>query len=64
MEEPQKKEENKINEVFFQNIFGEFGFGFYGDILTSDFLNLSGRIENYVYFNLITMKDDLEKLSR
>lgn len=58
-------EETKENiENFSYNIIGKFGFDFFGDTLTPDFLYLIGRTQNLVYFDLISMKDDLEKLLR
>ena len=58
-------EETKENiENFSYNIIGKFGFDFFGDTLTPDFLYLIGRIQNLVYFDLISMKDDLEKRLR
>ena len=60
----QMEETKKNTENFSYNIIGKFGIDFFGDTLTPDFLYLIGRIQNLVYFDLTSMKDDLEKLLR
>ena len=62
MKDGQMEETKKNTENFSYNIIGKFGFDFFGDTLTPDFLYLIGRTQNLVYFDLISMKDDLEKL--
>lgn len=64
MKEDQMEETKENIENFSYNIIGKFGLDFFGDTLTPDFLYLIGRIQNLVYFDLISMKDDLEKLLR
>ena len=64
MKEDQMEETKENIENFSYNIIGKFGLDFFGDTLTPDFLYLNGRIQNLVYFDLISMKDDLEKLLR
>lgn len=64
MKEDQMEETKENIENFSYNIIGKFGLDFFGDTLTPDFLYLIGRIQNLVYFDLTSMKDDLEKLLR
>ena len=64
MKDGQMEETKKNTENFSYNIIGKFGIDFFGDTLTPDFLYLIGRIQNLVYFDLTSMKDDLEKLLR
>ena len=64
MKEDQMEETMENIENFSYNIIGKFGLDFFGDTLTPDFLYLIGRIQNLVYFDLTSMKDDLEKLLR
>ena len=64
MKDGQMEETKKNTENFSYNIIGKFGIDFFGDNLTPDFLYLKGRIQNLVYFDLTSMKDDLEKLLR
>ena len=64
MKEDQMEETKENIENFSYNIIGKFGLDFFGDTLTPDFLYLNGRIQNLVYFDLTSMKDDLEKLLR
>lgn len=64
MKEDQMEETKENIENFSYNIIGKFGLDFFGDTLTPDFLYLIGRTQNLVYFDLISMKDDLEKLLR
>ena len=64
MKEDQMEETKENIENFSYNIIGKFGLDFFGDTLTPDFLYLTGRIQNLVYFDLTSMKDDLEKLLR
>lgn len=64
MKDGQMEETKKNTENFSYNIIGKFGIDFFGDTLTPDFLYLNGRIQNLVYFDLTSMKDDLEKLLR
>jgi hypothetical protein len=64
MKEDQMEETKENIENFSYNIIGKFGLDFFGDTLTPDFLYLIGRTQNLVYFDLTSMKDDLEKLLR
>ena len=64
MKEDQMEETKENIENFSYNIIGKFGLDFFGDTLTPDFLYLTGRTQNLVYFDLTSMKDDLEKLLR
>lgn len=64
MKEDQMEETKENIENFSYNIIGKFGLDFFGDTLTPDFLYLIGRVQNLVYFDLTSMKDDLEKLLR